>query len=102
MSLGQRPTNKQERRDQNISALKKGVLKQNKRRSDEDEVSFSKRVQSTFARALGMMLRRERERFSLNPKPHQGYKERDRRVRQMERGAIWNYDRDTHYMQRGY
>jgi len=102
MSLGQRPTNKQERRNANIEALKKGVLRQNKRKKDEDEETFTKRVRKSFANALGAMMHREKKMFSSNPKPHQGGQECARRVKQMERGAIWNFDRDTHYEPKGF
>ena len=101
MSTGQRPSSRQERRSNNIENLKKGVLSQTRKGKEETDESFTKRLRTSFSNALGAMFKREKALFSSNPKPHQGPKECARRREQAARGAIWNYDRETHYMTRG-
>ena len=98
MSTGQRPSSRQERRSNNIENLKQGVLSQTRQGMEETDESFTKRLRKSFSNALGAFFAKEKSLYSSNPKPHQGPRERSRRVRQAERGAIWNYDRNNHYM----
>ena len=88
-----------------IGAMKNAVLRRTPIVKGEDEAVYSKRVKDTFERALRAMAKRQhrwKHGTSKYRKPHQGAQECARRNRQFAAGAIWNYDRETHYMKRGF